>query len=241
MVPLLVAALAAGLPAAPRLGVGIHLDEIGGLSLDDATSLAQSLGEAIERRTGIRPVLDDPLWPACQTDDRCLPAVRDRTRADHLVFIKVFGAPTKIRMIAERLPSADPGSVRFETDLPRGAASWSPLLDGAAERLFPDIDRGDAQPAVAETAAIVQDDGASSDLLWPLSALGASAALLGVGAAFGVSSLRARNAIETQPLSDDAYEDELSRMRSHGRVANVLFGTAGVALVVSIVLFVVSD
>jgi hypothetical protein len=212
-------------------GVGVHLEEIGELPLEEGSELARELGRAVERRTGEHFVLDDPLWPPCQSADRCLAAIRDRTRANDLVLVKVYGAPTKIRLIAERLELGAISGQRVELNVPRAREQWTPTLDEAALALFPKapIAKREDDAARAATAPPPQEE--ERWPLWvPYAVLGTGALALAAGAAFGLSSSSARDRAETVELSDEEYARTIDRMRAHGLAANILFGTAAAGL-----------
>jgi hypothetical protein len=223
-------------------GVGVHLEQYSGLQLEDASRVLDALAHAIEKRTGVRPALDDPLWPSCQAADRCLPAIRIRTHAEDVVFVTMFGAPKKLRLIADRDPAPADSALRIELDLPRDETAWSEPLDKVASVLFPEAR---APPANAANAA----DAKAAEIARPPPevgleryrrtwvALGAGALSLGVGIGFGIVSHNARRDIETIYMSNPDYESSLHRMRATGLVANILFGVAAACVIAGVVFF----
>jgi hypothetical protein len=214
-------------------GVGVHLEDVGELPLEDAARLAQSLAQAIEKRTGQRSVVDDPLWPACQTGDRCTAAIRDRTQTNDIVFVRLFAAPLKIRLIAERVaPKAEPR--RTEVDLPKSDRAWSSALEPAAAALFPEgaaALKAAIDTHTTTTPAVKPESGPASWIL-----LGAGGVALGTGVGLGIVSRRARTAIQSEDLDDAAYGSAVTRMQVTAIAADILFLAAAACIVASLVL-----
>src|SRR5687768_6087322 len=122
-------------------GVSIHLEELGEMPLEQASSFADGLAEAIEARTARRAVLDDPLWPECRDADRCVDAIRARTKTDDVVLLRLYSGPTKIRLYAERLSLDGLRDARIEENVPKEHAEWGPPIDKVAAQLFPEPPR----------------------------------------------------------------------------------------------------
>jgi hypothetical protein len=220
-------------------GVGLHLDQYGGLQLEDATEVVDAIARAIEHETGTKPVLDDPLAPACTSDDRCLAAIRDRTKADDVVFVVVFGAPTKLRLIAERAASArSGGEKKIELDVPRDRSAWTSPLERVAHQLFPEGKTLPAQPPIALEATPKPSGGLRTT---PIIAFAGGGVALATGIAFGIVSHNARTEIETTELSDSDYDSTLHRMRATGLVADILFGVAAACVIAGVVLLMSGD
>lgn len=215
-------------------GLGVHVEQVVDLSLGDATSIATVLGDAIGLRTG-RPVeVDDPLAPPCGLPTRCLGEVAARTHAGELIYLRLIGGVTKIRVVAERLNRAGQKVTEATVNLAVDRRDWPTSLDRLARRLFPEalgsppgVVRGAVgRPATAEpgVARATGPSGIERAAPWLLIGLGVATGV--AGTVLGRSASSARDSIETLRLSDDEYVDTLDRMRSHGTAANVLFGVA---------------
>src|SRR4029077_1796837 len=112
------------------------LEESEELSIETAMQIAEGLGRAIETRSGLSPVIDDPVWGVCRAAARCLPEVRARTGAGDIVLVKLFGAPKKVRLIAQRFPLGRAPDPRFEINVPIEREGWTEPLEAAARALF---------------------------------------------------------------------------------------------------------
>ncbi|MBK6683772.1 MAG: hypothetical protein IPG45_04810 [Deltaproteobacteria bacterium] len=219
-------------------GVGLHLEQVAELSLEDATAVAIQLGQALEPRVGGPANLDDPLWPECGRGDRCADEVRQRTGAAELVYLRVLGGPTKIRVIAERLQPGQPHPPITRT-LPRDQPSWAQELAELATALYPEV--LPAPPPEPALVALPPAPAPAANRWVPLVPIGVGVALAGVGVGFGLSSRSARDTLETTSLSDEEYQQGLSTMQTHGLVANLLLGTAVVAVAAGVVLWITAD
>lgn len=219
-------------------GVGLHLEQVAELSLEDATALAVELGQALEPRVGGAAVLDDPLWPDCGRRDRCAEEVRQRTSAEELVYLRVLGGPTKIRLIAERL---QPGQAHppLTRTLPRDRTGWASELAELATTLYPEV--LPAPPQDPGLVAIPPAPAPQSNLLVPLVPIGVGVVLASVGVGFGLSSRSTRETLETTSLPDAEYQEGLSKMRTHGLAANLLLSTAVVAVAAGVVLWLTAE
>ena len=215
-------------------GVGLHFEQVAELSLEDASAVAIQLGQAPAPRVGGAAALDDPLWPECGRRDRCVEEVRQRTGASELVYLRVLGGPTKIRLIAERL---QPGRAHppLTRTLPRDQPSWAAELAELAAALYPEV--LPPPPEDPALVAIPPPPAPESNAWVPLVPIGVGVAVAGVGVGFGLSSRSTRETLETTSLPEAEYQDGLSKMRTHGLVANVLLGTAVVAVATGLVLW----
>lgn len=219
-------------------GVGLHLEQVAELTLEDASALAFQLGQALEPRVGGAPVIDDPLWPECARPDRCVDEVRLRTRAQELVYLRVLGGPTKIRLIAERL---EPGRSHppITRNLTRERVTWAPELAALALALYP-VALARAPDESAVWTPPPPPPPAETNLV-PLIPLGVGVAAAAVGVGFGLSSRALRQDLENGAIPDAEYDREVEHMRAHGLVANLLFGTAAVAGATALILWLTTD
>ena len=211
-------------------GVGVHIEDVAGLPLRDAVAVAETFGQATELRAGVTARVDDPLYPRCARSGRCVGNVAARTDASHLVFLRLIGGVTKIRVVAVRLTADGTQVAEAVANLaraPESARSWRQRLDRLAGALFPEPlePRTPAPPRLtAEPIPSESPSGFVQAAPWVVVGLGAASGVAGI--AFGQSSASARDRIESQVLSGDEYTDALGQMRDHGTAANVLFGVA---------------
>lgn len=222
----------------PKAGVAVHLEEVEGVSGDDAQSIALSLAAAIETRTASAAVVDETLW-ACDAEDRCAAAIRARTGSEAIVFLRVFGGPASVRLSAEvlRARGGDEAAAQAGLSVERGRAVTREMLAPLAAALF--------APGVPR-AAVELDGGAlrvpvvpRSRSIAPWVLLGGGAVAAGVGAVFGVSALEAKSAVETRDhpgAETDRLED---RQRVHGIAATGLIAAGVCAAAGAIVWWIV--
>jgi hypothetical protein len=207
--------------------VGIRLEESEELSIQSAMQIAEAFGRAIEARSGLSPVIDDPVWGVCRATDRCLTEVRARTGARDIVLLKLFGAPKKVRLIAQRFPLGAPPDARFEINVPIEREAWAAPLEEAARAMFaaglkepPKLAAQSPQVTAQEHPPPIKS---SEGSIAPWVLLGAGATALVVGSVFGASSRSARSAVEGEPHTDGEVEVLTDRLKRHGWTANVLF------------------
>ena len=207
-------------------GLGVHLEEVVDLPLRDATAVAEYLAEAAEIRSGLKARVDDPLAPSCRRRERCLGDVAARTDAVALIFVRLIGGVTKIRVVAKRLNTDGRQVSEAVVNLPRRSPTWRRALDRLAGILFPEpvqVAEGD----FGLTAQVFAEDEPSRlrrAAPWLLVGLGVASGVAGL--VLGLSAASARSNVESLQLTGDEYTDSLDRMRTHGTAANVLFGVA---------------
>jgi hypothetical protein len=197
-------------------GIGLHVEEQEDVSPDTTALILQSLSQRIFTRTGTRAVVDDLYWSACTAEDRCIDAIRARTRTDHLVMIRAFGGPRDVHLVLERLSTR--ASAHHEARLTLDANdhdTWELAIGRAVVDLFPEAAIEQSQHALTP---------APDPLPWAL--LGAGVVSAGVGAAFGVGSANAKDRIEHQLLDEQSYDTLSRRQRRYGTAADVLFAAA---------------
>jgi hypothetical protein len=127
-----------GLLIAATAQVGLQIEQTSGVPWTEAQALVERLAEKIGDRTGARPPIDDPLWSACQREDRCLAEIRSRLAVSTVVLIRVLGAPATVRLVAERHGPAGGPPQAATIDLPRGEDPARALTAFAAT-LFPQV------------------------------------------------------------------------------------------------------
>lgn len=219
-------------------GLGVHLEEVVDLPLRDAGEVADALAQAAELRAGVPARVDDPLAPPCfrRRSPRCVGDVAARTGADHLVFVRLIGGVTRIRILAER---TDPGGrvVAEQTvNIARDGAGWARDLDRLAGALFPRrVGVAAERQNGPELVVAPEERPSEASPVAPWVVLGVGVASGAAGVAFGQSSASARDRIENQTLTGEAYGEQVSRMRDHGTAANVLFGISAGAILTGVV------
>ena len=218
--------------------VALVLVEAEGVESDAATALLRELADAISSLTGFSTVTDDPLWSACAEEASCVADVGAHAKAKNVVLAKIYGARTKVLLIAdlhrlgpdgiERGPSA-------QATLSVDQQAWSRELSAVAHTLFP----GTSSVSVSlpkEEPKLPEPEGPT---IAPWILFGASAVALGAGIGFGVSSASARDELMMGAHFDDEIDRLTGRMKTHALVANVMYGVAGAGAIAGIVLLFV--
>jgi hypothetical protein len=211
-------------------GTGVHLEEHGEMQLQEAASFAGRLTDAIEARTARRAVLDDPLWPECKDANRCVDAIRARTKTEDVVLLRLYAGPTKIRLIAERLSLDGLRDARIEENVPRDANGWNAPIEGLAERLFPEPPRPEETVAERVVTTPPPDEAPGFFDVAPWVVLGTGAAALIASGGFALSWKSARDEVTRDP-SQEEFDAAFDRIRTHGRLANgfLIGGLVGIA------------
>jgi hypothetical protein len=217
----------------------VHVEDVRGVSADDESAILAAFSRAIETRSGRKGSID---LAGCKKKDRCAAELAERSGAEDVVFVRMIGVPTRVRILVERQPQ----KTAAEADLPRSRDGWEPVLAGLAEALFPEAKpRSETVATVGpkpepprvkpEPAPAVEPE--SSSLL-PWIAFGAGAVALSVGTGFGLSSRDARDDARSRPHSDMENDALSDRAIGHGLAANVMFGTAVIAVGAGVLLLV---
>ncbi len=207
-------------------GLGVHLEEVVDLPLRDATEVARAFADAAERRAGLPARVDDPLAPRCDRSRRCLGDVAARTDAEHLVFLRLIGGVTKIRVVAVRLDSSGLRRAEAVANLPRQLDQAEAPLDRLAGALFPERVEPVVLPPLITADPMPGEEPSRLERAGPWLVIGFGVAAGVGGTALGLSSASARDRIETQGLTGTEYTDALGQMQDHGTAANVLYGVA---------------
>jgi hypothetical protein len=195
-----------------------------------SVELLDVLSEVVLSETGIRPVIDNPDWTECDTQDAaCEALVRSRTRTDELILVRAFAGLTKIRVELVRLRTAE-ASLSTSGDLPLESADWPSAILPLVRPLFPDP----LDPLLlrAREPNVLSADPANKATTpdrspGPWIIMGASAVAAGFGVGFFASSQDARSELVSGRLFTSEEFDALNgRLESHSILAGVLLGTA---------------
>ncbi|MBI4816493.1 MAG: hypothetical protein HY791_09545 [Deltaproteobacteria bacterium] len=136
--------------------LALHLEDAHGVAQPDAAAIAEAIGAAVQRRAGVSPVLvlESP-GADCRSIDRCYGEIRAKTNAEEIIFVRLLGSLTRVRVLAERVIDGT-ALRRADNDVERDRGSWGATFDGIALILYPE---GKLAPKVAETK--VPSDGAT--------------------------------------------------------------------------------
>lgn len=215
------------LPALSLLVVGsvvaLHLEESEGVTAAETELL---IGTLAETWSASHQVVDSrKIQLTCPTVQRCGIEIVARTGATQVIYLRIFGIPSKIRLIAE---SAGISRGSATVDLPRDQYPWKIALEKFAAELIPAPAPQPAPIAKQPTPALVapieiQDTRTYS--IGPYIAIGA-------GAAFGIAAvvvgLENRSAVREGEMSSDPARVEALRgtVSDTGLAANLLIGAA---------------
>ncbi len=213
--------------------VAFQLDYASGVSSSDVLEFSKALRRAVESRTGLDVVAD--AGKPCGRTPSCVTAVLARTRSQRVVFLKLLGVPTRIRLLAEQHRVGHP-SVSVSRDLPRSPKPGRSLWRGVAELLFPNtvLAPPKVRPPPPPTAHVTPQDipkAPQREISWaPWVLFGVGLAMTGAGVGFGVSSRGARSSAANEPHTAEELENLEDRAIGHGLAANILWGTAGASV-----------
>ena len=228
-------------------GMALHVETAKNVSESNTDEIVSGLAAAIEARTGVAPARSTrPPPDGCPRRDRCATEIRGHTRADEVVFLRVIGGPSRIRLAGELVQKSGDTAARVQVDLTPGAVGNKGTFEGVAAILLPDAVRLAPPPppelgcvtTTATLAGVLPSDGdpEAAETKWaPWVVLGASAVAAGVGAVFGVQNVQTRDDIATKPHTGDEVESLQDQAFGQGLAANLLIGTAAVGLATSVV------
>ena len=117
--------------------VALSVEQVRGVSDPDVEVFLSQLATSVADKAG-RQTLRDRGGDECTSDDRCADQIRGRSGADEVLFVRLIGVPSRIRIVAERVSPAGGVPRRATIDLTRNQSSWASSLDGLALNLFPD-------------------------------------------------------------------------------------------------------
>lgn len=211
-----VLALASG---ASGPGIAVRIEEARDVRPDEVERLSATFAELI------------------RASDRTVEVWSDQAN-EAVLTIKLDGAPTRIRLIAE-LSSP---KKKLILDLPREERGWKQALLPLALDFFP------PPPPAAQTAAANVAHTDSTPIAsepagapWPWIAIGAGAVSAGAGAVFGLASARAQDRLDHAELAPGEILELNDAASSRALAANVLFGAAIVAAGTGVVLWILED
>src|SRR5215468_265958 len=80
--------------------IGIHVDELKGVTLETSVQVTRAIARSIEAHTPYSARIDDPDWPMCSGEESCIASVRARLQADGVLIVRLLGSPTLLRVVA---------------------------------------------------------------------------------------------------------------------------------------------
>jgi hypothetical protein len=174
--------------------VGVRLEQTADVPLETGLEIERALVGALSSRLGTDVAIDSPDWAPCDRADKaCIDGIRARMHADSVVVLRIFGAPTAIRLVV-KLFGATEAPVSSELDLERSSDTWRAALDGLAKQLFPVVTR----PAPAVTAEEPRAKEPKGFSFAPWAAFAGGAVCAGVGAYFMVRQNQTKNQLDAE-------------------------------------------
>jgi hypothetical protein len=173
--------------------IGVRLEQTVGVPIEAGLEIERALVRALTARLGGDVAIDSPDWAPCEAADTgCIDALRARMHADSVLLLRMFGAPTAIRLVAKLFgPSGSPTST--ELDLDPSSATWPAAFERLAKELFPSVDK----PA---PRVVIEEPRAKEPKGWvalaPWAAFGVSVVCAGLGAYFGVQSSHSKEQLD---------------------------------------------
>lgn len=181
--------------------ISLELDVGLGVEAGLATSCREELAQALARQTGEEVIVG--------------PNITGRST----IKASVFGAPRRLRLLAERLDAGAAPVRRADVEIPRGV-ELRPYLDNVALRLFPEM-----RPKPTVPPPVVEADPGGVDAAPILLVIGGAA--VAAGLVLGGLSLSARAELGTPDVED------LAAVASERRTYAV---GAGIALSLGVVM-----
>lgn len=231
---------------APASPVGIHVKESEEVDARSALTIARTMGDSITRETGLDCTVDDTVWSQCSDTPSCVADVAARTGAIDVVLLRLYGARTKVLVVAERFTPRAEAPLRVEESMPRDEEKWRGALEAIARKLFagskpvtpPLGDVAPEDPVSSARSTAYREDGGGP---WVWLSFGAGLTALGVGIALGVSSRDARSTLREGAHTDQEIDALSGRAKHHALAANVLFSAAAIAVVSGAILWWAED
>jgi hypothetical protein len=203
---------------------GMHLDRAVGIPLESAFTVVRAVADAVERRTGVAPVIDDPVWSSCDRKDRCLLEVASRLHAQELIFVRVFGGPTRLKVVSERIAVQADGSGlvsrNFDSTLAKEGSGWADALDQVAAELFPEILPPSKPDELRPAPPALRPELSARPRLLPWVLTGVAIASGAIALGFALDARAARSSLEAKVLPDQEYAPLRARVDESGPLSN---------------------
>lgn len=214
----MIAALAYAIGASGP-GIAVRIEEARDVRADEVERLQSTFAELI------------------RASDRTVEVWSDHA-SEAVLTIKLAGAPTRIRLIAE-LSSP---KKKLILDIPRDERGWKQALLPLALDFFPPPPAAAPTLAVpagadANAAAVVRDPSPP----WAWIAIGGGAVCAGAGAVFGLASARARDRLDHDELAPREAMELNDAASSRALAANILFGAAIAAAGTGVIAWILDD
>lgn len=243
--------------------VTVRVEDAPGVTPEETRLVSEALAAAIQERTGATHALDLARDYPCDREDRCLEEIRARTGAEEVVLVKLLGALTKIRLLAEAVNLGSGSRRNAQADLPREQEGWKAPLAGVALILFPggiqqtisprakaapppatappaspETQRPQEGTTPAELVAQGPAPAAESDPT-PWIVLGTSIGVLAGGTVLGILAQDARDSLESPEyltLSPGEVSSRTDLATNGGLGANILWGLGAIGLGTSVLM-----
>jgi hypothetical protein len=211
--------------------VGVSVDEVRDVEPAVTDRIVETLARHISAHSGRAVVRDTMLWSSCTRDDRCIDAVRSRTKTDDIAFVQIFGGVRRVRVRVDHIEGN--GRLRSaRATLPLGEDFGPPLLEVVRRTFDPGVAPPPPPPPVVTAPP-------PERTTWPIwLAAGVTVAASGAAIGFGVSANSASSELNgriTRPAEYDALSD---RAGTHGTISNVAWISAAVAAGATLTLLV---
>jgi hypothetical protein len=217
----------------PAQPVGVHIEDVQGLSAEVAQELARGIAKSVEELTGASVVLDDQLWESeCTKPDRCASEIRGRTGAGQVVLLKAFAAATRLRLVADLSDRESKIVHSVQADLGREPESWPGTLRGFAQILFPTAAGAPTQVSVVAAPA---PEPPSRTFSWV--AIGAGVGSLGAAVALRLAANAQHDNYKNSTTAAQA-DAAMNATIVDGTASNLLFGAAAVLVASAVVWWV---
>jgi hypothetical protein len=201
-------------------GVAVLLEPLGELAPELSEQLVSDLSKAIEKRSGSRVVIDEASGP-CLDPNGCIAAVRSRTAAEEVLWLRLFAGPLSIRIAAERTAAGEStATARIEADLPKSRASWQVPLVEMVGKIVPPA----RSVMFADNAPVIRSgEPIHRRTLTPWLVMLGGAAAIGLGAVLATAS---SHAAEQLPKTIDpaSFRDLRSQSGTEGDLSSLFYG-----------------
>jgi hypothetical protein len=231
-------------------GVAIHVEEAVNVPHETALAIASELRDLVERWSGeSRVVVDDIVWTECARSDRCVGEIRSRTSAEDVLLLKLQGAPTRIRILAELHPMDESKTRKLILDTSHAPSERERALLPLVEDFFA---RRSGSIAIASTSTRSSSptafglEGIAPERQKPQTAeslsyvlMGAGSVLLGAGVVVGIRAQAARSRLQHEALTREEISELDDQTNQRAIAADVLVGAAIAGIVAGVVFLLV--